>query len=181
MNTYRLETAISFAMRAHSGQTRKGEDIPYIVHPLAVSLLLAEHGFDEDIVIGGILHDVIEDTDARIDDIAELFGDSVTQLVRSVSHDDTLSWMEKKQRYIELVRQGSEGAKAISTADKIANAESLLQSYASVGPALWGRFNSGREKKLWFEHAMLTMLRETWNHPLVDVYAGYVARMDELV
>jgi (p)ppGpp synthase/HD superfamily hydrolase len=137
MNTHRLETAISFAMRAHHGQTRKGEDTPYVVHPLAVSLLLAQYGFDEDIVIGGILHDVIEDTDASLDDIAELFGDSVASLVASVSHNETLPWIDKKKYYIELVRAGGEGAKAISTADKIANAESLLQSYAMVGPTLW--------------------------------------------
>jgi len=180
MNTHRLETAISFAMHAHHGQTRKGEDTPYVVHPLSVSLLLAQYGFDEDVVIGGILHDVIEDTDASLDDIAELFGDSVASLVASVSHNETLPWIDKKKYYIELVRVGGEGAKAISTADKIANAESLLQSYAMVGPALWERFNAGRDKKLWFEHAMLTMLQETWNHPLVDEYATYVARMDAL-
>jgi (p)ppGpp synthase/HD superfamily hydrolase len=181
MNTHRLESAIAYAMRAHSGQTRKGEDIPYIVHPLAVALLLARHGFDEDVVIGGVLHDVVEDTDATLDDIAELFGDSVALLVAAVSHNDALSWMDKKQNYIESVRVGSVGAKAIATADKIANAESLLQSYAAVGPALWERFNAGRDKKLWFEHTMLTMLQETWKHPLVDEYAQYVKRMDELV
>ena len=181
MNTRRVEIAIAYALRAHEGQTRKGEDTPYIVHPLSVGYLLARHGFEDDVVIGGILHDTIEDTDASLDDIAELFGDTVAELVTSVSHNDTLSWMEKKQNYIELVRQGSEGAKAISTADKIANAESLLQSYAVVGPELWSRFNTGREKKLWFEHAMLTMLRETWNHPLIDEYESYVARMDALV
>lgn len=181
MNTARIERAVTFALHAHEGQTRRGEDMPYVVHPLSVGFLLARHGFDDDVVIGGILHDTVEDTHTSLDDIAELFGDVVAELVTTVSHDDALSWMEKKQHYIERVRQGNEGAKAISVADKIANAESLLQSYVVFGPELWSHFNAGREKKLWFEHAMLTMLRETWDHPLIDEYEAYVARMDALV
>jgi hypothetical protein len=101
-------------------------------------------------------------------------------IVDAVTNDDALSWEEKKKKYIETVRSGPEGAKAVATADKIANARSLLAAHAREGSAVWAHFNAGKEKKLWFEEMMLAMLRETWQDPLVDDYAQLVEAMRAL-
>ncbi len=110
---------------------------------------------------------------------AEL-GDDVLHIVKTVTHDKSLPWEEKKKRYIEAVRLGPEGAKAVAVSDKIHNLESLLLAYEEQGPELWKRFNRGRDEKVWFEKAMLQMLQETWRHPLIDEYEQLIEKMTKL-
>lgn len=175
-----IERAIVLAMRAHEGQMRKEAPVPYIVHPVAVALILARHGFSDTIIAASLVHDVIEDTAITIDELRRELGDEVADIVVPVTHDDTLSWDEKKRAYIEEVRKASDQVKAVSLADKIANAHSLIAAHKTQGVAIWKYFNAGREKKLWFEHAMLDMLRESWEHKMVGEYASLVAEMDTL-
>ena len=61
----RLSSAIRFASYAHQDEFRKGTTIPYIVHPLDVVSILMKNGASEDLVIAGVLHDVLEDTPIR--------------------------------------------------------------------------------------------------------------------
>lgn len=176
-----LERAMLLALRAHEGQMRKDAPMPYIVHPVEVALILARQGFSDTVLAAALVHDVVEDTTVSLADVRTELGDAVAALVAPVTHDDSLSWEEKKQAYIDTIRSASEDVKALSTADKIANAHSLLAAYAREGAAVWQYFNRGRDKKLWFENAMLAMLRETWQHPLVDEYTRLVDEMNKLV
>jgi guanosine-3',5'-bis(diphosphate) 3'-pyrophosphohydrolase len=181
MNGHTLvEKALVLALRAHEGQMRKEAPVPYIVHPVEVALLLARHGFSDTVVAAALVHDVVEDTPVTLEEVRSELGDSVAELVALITHDDSLSWDDKKKAYIESVRAASVDAKAISVADKIANAESLLAAAQVQGAGIWAHFNRGREKKLWFENAMLAMLRESWQHPLVDEYAALVEKLNEL-
>lgn len=175
-----IERATALAVRAHTGQMRKEASVPYIVHPVAVALVLARYGFSDAVVAAGIVHDVVEDTSVDDVELRRELGDEVADLVAPVTHDDALPWEEKKQAYIEAVRNATDEAKAISLADKIANAYSLIEAHKTQGTAIWNHFNAGREKKLWFEHAMLKMLRDSWGHPMVEEYAMLVAEMDAL-
>lgn len=175
-----LERAIRLAVQAHAGQIRKEGNIPYITHPVGVALILAKHGFSDEVIAAGLTHDTVEDTPVTPEQLRTEMGDAVADIVVSVTNDDALSWEEKKKKYIETVREGSEGAKAVATADKIHNAESLLAAAAEQGTDIWKHFNAGKEKKLWFENAMLATLQETWQHPLVDEYAMLVERMNAL-
>ncbi len=180
MNGPLVEKAIALALRAHEGQMRKEAPTPYIVHPVRVALLLARYGFSDEVIAAGLVHDVVEDTPVSLDDVRRELGDAVADLVAPVTHDDTLPWEEKKRAYIEAVRVAPEDAKAIATADKIANAESLIAAHAREGNAVWNYFNAGREKKVWFEESMLAMLHESWQHPIVDAYAQMVAQVEAL-
>ena len=63
----RYDAALALAARAHRDQLRKGTDLPYIAHPVHVSIILIRHGFGEDLTIAGLLHDVVEDTDTSLD------------------------------------------------------------------------------------------------------------------
>ena len=59
-----VENALRIAVEAHDGQVRRGEDAgPYVVHPLHVAIMLARWGMDDDVIVAGILHDVVEDCD----------------------------------------------------------------------------------------------------------------------
>jgi len=175
-----IERAARIAASAHQGQIRKEGPYPYIEHPAVVALMLARHGFDETVIAAALVHDVLEDTGYAEADMRAELGRDVMTIIASVTNDDSLSWEDKKKRYIETVRAGSEGAKAVATADKIANARSFLVAYAAQGPDLWKHFNAGREKKLWFENAMLAMLQETWQHPLIVEYRALVEEMNAL-
>ncbi len=175
-----VEKADQMAERAHEGQTRKEAPIPYISHPRAVAQMLKDHGFSDAVVAAALVHDVVEDTPVSLDDVRRELGEEVAELVEAVTYDDSLSWEEKREKYIEAVRQAPEGAKAISVADKIHNAQSFMTGYRAQGKAMWQNFNRSRDKKLWFEEEMLKMLRETWQHPLVDEYAALVEEMKSL-
>lgn len=178
MSTYPtlIDKAVKIAVEAHWDQKRK-DGPPYIIHPFQVALLLRQHGFSDEVVAAGLVHDVLEDTEYPEQKLREALGDTVYSIVRQVTNDDSLSWVEKKKKYIQSVRDGSVGAKAVATADKIQNLESLLDIAQHEGREVWKRFNAGRDQKLWFEDAMLSMLKETWPHPLVDSYATLLEEM----
>lgn len=79
-----LEHAIDFAAKAHSGQKRRSGE-PYVSHPLAVAATLIDWGMDIDTVLAGVLHDTVEDTEATLDEIENLFGRDVAFLVDGVT------------------------------------------------------------------------------------------------
>jgi len=79
-----LEHAVDYATKKHEGQKRKSGE-PYIIHPLAVADTLIDWGMDIDTVLAGVLHDTVEDTDATLDEIENLFGHNVAFLVDGVT------------------------------------------------------------------------------------------------
>lgn len=173
-----IDTAARIAAIAHRNQTRKQEETPYIMHPTAVALMLAKYGFSDEVVAAALVHDVLEDTDFPEEELRVAMGEEVMRIVDAVTNDGSLSWEEKKKKYVETVRVGGEGAWAVATADKIHNAKDLLASAEKQGPAIWGNFNRGKEKKVWFEELMLGMLRDVgWQHPMVEEYAALVERI----
>lgn len=164
------EKAAKIAIVAHKDQLRKGDNLPYIIHPFMVALKLAKYNFSDTIIAAALVHDVLEDTNYPEEDLHTELGDEVMEIVKAVTNDSTLSWEEKKIKYVETVRSGPEGARAVSVADKIHNLESLFQAYSVQGPKVWKNFNRGKEKKIWFENEVLKMLKETWEHPLIAEY-----------
>ncbi len=173
------DKALRLAIGAHEGQKRH-EGTPYITHPVAVALMLARNGFREEVVAAALVHDVLEDTKVTEGEMRQELGDTITDIVLAVSYDHSLSWREQRERYIESVRQAGEPAKAVSVADKIHNAQSLLQLHEAGGPAIWDKFHTTKEQKLWFEESMLAMLKECWEHPLVGEYEVLVAKLRTL-
>ena len=79
-----IEKAYHIAKTAHEGQVRKSGE-PYIIHPLYVAIILADLEMDKETIVAGILHDVVEDTIMTYDEIAEMFGTDVANLVDGVT------------------------------------------------------------------------------------------------
>ncbi len=175
-----IEKAVTVAIEAHWYQKRKGDDLPYIIHPLMVALKLIRHNFPDKVIAAALTHDVLEDTDYPEARLREELGDDVLNIVKTVTNDQSLPWEEKKKKYVASVRKGSEAAKAVAVADKIHNLESLLLAYEEQGPALWKRFNRGKDKKIWFEKAVLQMLKDTWRHPLIEEYERLLTKVMRL-
>jgi (p)ppGpp synthase/HD superfamily hydrolase len=174
-----LDRALQLAFAAHEGQTRH-EGTPYITHPVAVALMLARRGFGEEVVAAALVHDAFEDSGLSEETMRRELGDAVTDTVKALSYDRSVPYREQRERYMESVRKAGDAAKAISIADKIHNAQSLLALHAAGGPGIWARFNATKEQKIWFEEAMLAMLRESWRHPLVGEYEILVAKLKAL-
>ena len=79
-----IDRAVDYANQKHKVQKRK-DGSPYIIHPLAVAQIVAEMGLDCDAILGALLHDCIEDTDASHEDIEKIFGPTVAELVEGVT------------------------------------------------------------------------------------------------
>ncbi|CNI47497.1 bifunctional (p)ppGpp synthetase II/ guanosine-3'%2C5'-bis pyrophosphate 3'-pyrophosphohydrolase [Yersinia frederiksenii] len=100
----RLKQAYLVARDAHEGQTRSSGE-PYITHPVAVACILAEMRLDYETLMAALLHDVIEDTPATYQDMEQLFGKSVAELVEGVSKLDKLNFRDKKEAQAENFRK----------------------------------------------------------------------------
>ena len=99
-----LQRAVEFASNKHIDQKRK-DGSPYIIHPLAVAEIVAEMGLDMDAVLGALLHDCIEDTDASHEDIEKLFGQTVAELVEGVTKLTRANFSSSEQAQMENLRK----------------------------------------------------------------------------
>ena len=99
-----IEEAIAYARDKHKEQKRK-DGSPYIIHPLAVAQIVAEMGLDTDAVLGAILHDCIEDTDASHDDIASRFGETTAELVEGVTKLTRANFSSSEEQQMENLRK----------------------------------------------------------------------------
>lgn len=134
--TYMMAKALHFAAVKHTDQRRKGERAePYINHVSEVAWTLAQHtgGQDLNLVLAGMLHDTVEDTDTSFEELEQEFGADVAALVREVTDDKSLPKETRKQLQIENAPKKSDRAKMLKMADKISNLRSLLHS----PPAEW--------------------------------------------
>jgi len=151
----KVEKAIYFATKAHNGQNRKMEDVAMIFHPFTVGMILQRAGCNDDVVIAGILHDVIEDTKYTKIDIEKEFGRKVADIVDGVSESDkSLSWEERKQETIEYIKNASIEEKLVECADKINNLESIYIDLQREGEEVWNKFKRGRKDQEWYHRGV---------------------------
>ena len=122
--------AASFAAEKHQDQTRKGNGQPYINHPIEVAKLLAEVGgiYDDDMIIAGLLHDTVEDTDVTFEELEERFGNRATGFVRELTDDKSLPKQERKRLQVEHAPHMTDEAKQIKLADKISNIRDVTEN-----------------------------------------------------
>ena len=99
-----IDQAVAYASEKHKTQKRK-DGSPYIIHPLAVAEIVAEMGLDTDAILGALLHDCIEDTDASHDDIARLFGATAAELVEGVTKLTRANFSSTEQAQMENLRK----------------------------------------------------------------------------
>jgi len=180
-NNARLEKAIIFATELHSGQRRKGTIRPYILHPMETLEILNSMGADSNLLIAGVLHDTIEDTNATEEQIRAEFGDDVAELVCNHSEDKSKSWEERKQHAIEELECADKRLKMLVMADKVSNLRSMFRDYKRIGNQLWKRFNAPVEKQAWYYSGIQDALfGMQYEEDCADVYWEMVALFKEL-
>ena len=98
-----IEKAYKFADEYHKGQKRASGE-PFIIHPLNVAIILTDYGMDADTISAGLLHDVLEDTDATSSKLTEIFGEKITGLVEGVTKTSEIKTKNPNLSGLEIVR-----------------------------------------------------------------------------
>lgn len=170
-----INHALAFAAKHHDRQVRKGTKLPYLTHPANVAIILTRYGRDNDTVVAGILHDVIEDcirdgyTREMLEQrIGDKFGPTVLDTVLAVTyrrHDDDgveLSGEDRKEDYLERLGTATEQARWVCAADKVHNAASLVADLRrTVDPeTVWNRFGGGKSGTARWYRQVYDRLRE---------------------
>jgi guanosine-3',5'-bis(diphosphate) 3'-pyrophosphohydrolase len=155
-----VREAYHLASKAHEGQRRRDNGRPYIEHPLAVAELLNDAGYDGEVIAAALLHDVVENTEMALDDVAKAFGDRVAGLVDALTEDDAIEAFASRKRALraEAERAGDD-ALAIYAADKLSNARALRRLYASEGERSAARFDAPLDVRVSLWQGDLEMLR----------------------
>jgi (p)ppGpp synthase/HD superfamily hydrolase len=154
-----IDSAIETALKFHAGQQRKGTDIPYVVHTLAVGMILAGAGCSDEVIAAGILHDMLEDTTVTIDEIQDMFGDRVASLIVACSEPDkSLPWEIRKQRFIASLKNAPLDVRVVTCADKLHNLRTMVRDRGALGDDIWKRFNRGRGEQAWYYGKLVEIL-----------------------
>lgn len=174
--TPELQSAIDTAAVLHKDQARKGTDLPYIVHPFSVMIILSEYTDDENILIASLLHDVLEDVPGYSrSDMERDFGPQVTATVDQVSEnkdpnippDKKSTWLERKQKYLSRLEHDSPEALMVCAADKIHNLRTLIADYHQLGESIWQNFNATPRQKLDYYGQVLEVLKRRLDNPII--------------
>ena len=197
----KTKTAQAFALAEwlHGDQYRKNSDeealkIPYLTHLIDVMSLLIQVGASDDQLIAGLLHDALEDQPVTPDGqvtqmvISEMFGTRVLELVEAATdgsageNRDSTTWKSRKQGHLDemaLHLTADPQALLVPLADKLANGQAIVNDLHHVGPAVWNRFNAGREEVIWYYTSALSVFESGFGaeHILVNRLSRVVDKM----
>ncbi len=173
-----IDKAISFAAKAHARQLRKTDpSLPYIYHPVSVGFILMRAGFDDDVVVSGILHDVVEDSGVTGEEIKSNFSEKVAEIVLAVSENKEDPWEKRKADYIEKVANSSLGVRAVAVADKLHNVHNLIKLLRD-GKDLSIFFSRDKGTTIRHYKHFCESVRAAWSHPIVDELMEAVEELD---
>ncbi len=174
-----IDSALIFAARAHDGQRRKSTDVPYIVHPVGVMLILLETGeTDPELLAGALLHDTVEDTAVTLAEVRDRFGPRVAEIVAGCSEPDKSdTWENRKRHTIAFLQTAPRAVQLVSAADKLHNLRSMVTDFATHGERMWTRFNRGPRDIAWYYRSVAASLQEgeLAGHPLVQQLSAAVS------
>jgi myo-inositol-1(or 4)-monophosphatase len=178
-----IEKAIRVATFYHRNQNRKYpgdfEIMPYICHPFAVAMILSNYTDNENIIVAGILHDIIEDTKYTQEQLEKDFGEKIKNIVMTVTETkydekgNKREWKIRKDEYINNVKNGGFEAMMVCAADKIHNFFSVInytdkEKYNEILIKSFNFLNLG--DKFWFQGEILKILKEKLDNPIVKQY-----------
>jgi len=186
MLTERISQALALAVEAHTGQKRKGTDIPYVAHPMGVASIALDHGADEDQAMAALLHDAIEDGGAKYAKlIRDKFGDRVADIVEGCTDGipdasgKKAPWKIRKEQYLEHLKAATDDVLLVSGSDKLHNARAIVEDLLKIGPAVFNRFTATQEQTLWYYETLAEVFSQR-GAPMAKVLSNEVARMKQL-
>lgn len=166
----RMLKAAEFASVAHLGQERKApKGVPYVSHCFIVAFVLSTLGYPEDVVVEGMLHDVVEDTGYTMKDISREFGETVASYISGVTEQDkSLPWDGRKKAYRERLGSQLPEVKAISAVDLLANRLALLSCLDSGDSSVLSQFKAPLGTMLENDKLRIAIIEDSIPIPLLD-------------
>lgn len=184
------DRALKIAWEAHLNQKRKGSNIPYIVHPIEVAVILIENGAEEDVITAGLLHDTIEDTNVTVDYIKDNFGIRILEIIKGASEIEKLnsntkftneekinSWKERKKNTVNYLKNASIEVKLVACADKLSNIRSMSNEFMTLKNDLWQKFNAGCIEQKWYYESLLESLRDISDYKMYKEFKAEVKKL----
>jgi (p)ppGpp synthase/HD superfamily hydrolase len=177
----RFSEALTFAERVHRTQTRKGNDIPYIAHLLAVSATVLEYGGDEDTAIAGLLHDAVEDQGGLevLHEIDMRFGPRVAGIVEACSDSTSPDpeakepWETRKRAHIAKLATVEVDVALVTAADKLHNLTAMIRDVHREGPGTLSRFSAEAAQLLWYFSSVASAIeRHRATAPVGEIEQG---------
>jgi (p)ppGpp synthase/HD superfamily hydrolase len=191
----RINHALAFAAKHHDQQVRKGTRLPYLTHPANVAIILTRYGQNDDVIVAGILHDVVEDCvreaythEMLVQRIGEKFGNGVLEAVLAVTYrriDDDgieLSHDERRDDYLERLAGASEAAHWVCAADKLHNASTIVADLRrTIDPnTVWSRFTGGRDATIrWYRRVYDRLVELQFEGEIMDELERVVVALED--
>lgn len=181
LETKFFDKAAEFAIEAHQGTERRGKGYPYIIHPMEAASIVATVTNDQEMLAAAILHDTVEDTDVTIEQIRELFGNRVAELVQheTAPMDENLTWRERKMSQIKQLSDAPFDSKVVALGDKLSNMRGIALDYRQVGDKVWSLFHApnGKTDVEWYYRSLADAMSE-----LADMlpYREFVRLLEEV-
>lgn len=181
LETSLFDKAVMFATEAHRGTERRGKGYPYIIHPMEAAAIVATMTNDQEMLAAAVLHDTVEDTDVTLEQIRELFGDRVAELVQheTAPLDDSLTWREKKTAQLKQLAEAPRDSKIVALGDKFSNMSGIALDYRQMGDEVWKRFHApnGKSDVEWYYRSLADAMSELSE---TLVYQEYVKLLKEV-
>lgn len=182
------DDALKVATLAHRPQMRKGSGLPYVVHPIHVSVILLRHGFSTEVAIAGLLHDLVEDQGYELSKIEEQFGPRVAEMVAALTEQkrddrgEKRPWEVRKREALRQIRDSGSETVAVKAADTLHNAQSFVNDLHQEGHRVWRHFNRGPQSQLNYYRRILDVTEERLgNHPLTLELADAIDRLAQVI
>jgi len=147
----KVEEAIHFMVKANHGQKRKNENIDKSFHSMIVYAIMRDITMTEDVLVAALLHDIINDTEYGYEEIEELFGTLVADMVSDLSEDKSIAkWLDRKKDYVKRMKNNYDvNVINIMLADKMHNLLSNYDNFLKNGDKIWKNTGGTKEENCW--------------------------------
>ena len=170
------ELTIRFVIKAFESKKRIKEDIDLSFHSISVGFMLKNIGCNEETILSGLLHDILEDTNYDYEYIKDNYGKSIADNVLSLSEDKNIKdWKTRKIKFIENIKEKEENVIIVEIADKLHNLLSDYELYKQNGKSALATLNTTYEMNKWYYNEMLKLFESrVTNSKLLDRYSEMI-------
>lgn len=160
-----VSEAIEFAVKAHDGMRRKKSELPYILHPLEVAVIVGTMTSDQNVIAAAVLHDVVEDANIKIEEIEKKFGKRVKELVSAETENKReelpadQTWRIRKEESLKKLENTNDlDVIIVWLGDKLANIRSIYHEWSKYGDEMWNNFNQKNvNEQAWYYYSILKL------------------------
>ena len=180
-----VSEAIVFSTKAHDGMRRRKNDVPYILHPMEVGVIISTMTSNQEVIAAGILHDVVEDAGISIEEIGEKFGGRVMELVASETENTREelppeeTWQIRKEESLEKLRETNDiDILILWIGDKLSNIRAIYRDFLVEGDNVWNKFHQSDVKvQAWYYRSILKYTERLSHTPEWNEYKTLVEKI----